>query len=141
MPSHCWKAEDRLAESVEAASIHFNSLSIFMYMLSVKTKLPTVCPQICDTLLDSVNSAAHVFRFKDIRVTVAFLCSCSPDDRHMATPTEDHRYLRCTLSNVVNPEPLTGRHRVWLTTSSSGVLLKCSALCSFLFSFLHELAL
>ena len=84
-----------------------------------KTEEPTACPEIRDMLLDSINSAAHVFRYKDTRPTTAFLCPCSQDDRHTAIPTEHHRYIRCTVTN--NVFELTSEHKMWLADCSSGV--------------------
>ena len=85
-----------------------------------QTELPTACPEIRDMLLDSVDSAAHVFCYKDTRPTVAFLCPCSPDDRHTAIPTDDQRYLRCTVTNIIS-EPTTDNYKVWLAASTSGM--------------------
>ena len=104
-----------------------------VHITAPPTELPTACPKIRDMLLDSVDSATSVFRYKGARATVAFLCPCSPEtcaeDRHTATPTDDH-YLRCTVRGTIHPEPLTASQRIWLTSSSAGVCLESCVLFS-----------
>ena len=61
-------------------------------------KLPSMCPEIREMLLDAVDSAATAFRFTNSRATVAFQCPCSPDDTHTATPNDAHSNHICTIS-------------------------------------------
>ena len=76
--------------------------------------LPSICPEICNMLVDAVDSAASAFRFKNSRASVAFQCPCGLGDVHTATPNEDHSNLVCTLRRKICPGGLTAAQRMWL---------------------------
>ena len=81
---------------------------------AAQADLPSVCPQIRVMLLDAVDSAAHVFRYKNSRASVAFKCPCTPDDVHTATPTDNLSHLKCTMTGDISRASLTEGQKVWL---------------------------
>ena len=85
-----------------------------VHLDSQQDKLPSVCPEIREMLLDAVDSAATAFRFTNSRATVAFQCPCSPDDTHTATPNDAHSNLICTISEEISRSGLTAGQNVWL---------------------------
>ena len=85
-----------------------------VHLDSPQDKLPSMCPEIREMLLDAVDSAATAFRFTNSRATVAFQCPCSPDDAHTATPNDAHSNLICTISEEISRSGLTSGQKVWL---------------------------
>ncbi|CAI8034468.1 hypothetical protein GBAR_LOCUS19398 [Geodia barretti] len=85
-----------------------------VYLTASQADLPSICPEIRDMLMDAVDSAASAFHFKKWRASVAFQCSCSPDDVHTATPNEAHSNLICSITGDISEGPLTPGQRVWL---------------------------
>ena len=81
---------------------------------AAKADLPSICPEICDMLVDAVDSAANAFRFKNSRASVAFQCPCGLGDVHTATPNKAHSMLICTLTKKNIRGGLTAAQRVWL---------------------------
>ena len=104
-----------------------------VYLTAPQADLPSVCPEIRDMLLDGVDSAANAFRFKNSRASVAFLCPCSPDDAHTATPNEARSNLVCSLTGKVCEGPLTPAQRVWLGATTTGETCVCPVLCMYEF--------
>ena len=76
--------------------------------------LTTICPEMCDMLVDAVDSAADAFRFKNSRASVAFQCPCGLGDVHTATPNQAHSMLICTSTKKNIRGGLTAAQRVWL---------------------------
>ena len=90
-----------------------------VHLDSPQDKLPSMCPEIREMLLDAVDSAATAFRFTNSRATVAFQCPCSPDDTHTATPNDAHSNLICTISEEISRSGLTAGQKVWLGPSTA----------------------
>ena len=85
-----------------------------VYLDVPDANLLSICPEICDMLVDAVDSAADSFRFKNSRASVAFQCPCDPDDVHTATLNEAHSKLICSLTEDISRGGLTAAQRVWL---------------------------
>ena len=85
-----------------------------VHLDSPQDKLPSICPEIREMLLDAVDSAATAFHFTNSRATVAFQCPCSPDDAHTATPNDALSNLICTISEEISRSGLTAGQKVWL---------------------------
>ena len=101
------------SKAVELTLVH--ALKHFeAHVNTEETDLPSICSEICDMLVDAVDSAAEAFRFKNSRVSVAFQCPCDPDDVHTATPNEAHSMLICTSTKKKIGGGLTAAQRVWL---------------------------
>ena len=78
-----------------------------------------LCPEVCDMLIDSVDSAATAFCYTNSRASVAFQCPCNPQDSHTATPTADHSHLQCTHTEMICDQSLTDAQRVWLVPNTT----------------------
>ena len=81
---------------------------------AAEADLPSISPEICDMLVDAVDSAADAFRFKNSRASVAFQCPCGLGDVHTATPNKAHSMLICTSTKKNIRGGLTAAQRVWL---------------------------
>ena len=97
-----------------------------VHVTGKQAKVLATLPQIRRMLVDSVDRAANAFRYTNSRASVAFLCPCSSEDRHTAIPVGNH--LKCTITKAISDEPMTEKHRVWLSDMvTSGMILKQSA--------------
>ena len=101
------------SKAVELTLIH--ALKHFeAHVDAAEADLPSICTEIRDMLVDSVDSAADAFRFKNSRASLAFQCPCNPKSIHTATPNESHSMLICSLTKKNNGGGLTAAQKVWL---------------------------
>ena len=100
-------------KAIEITLIH--ALKHFeVHLDAPEADLPSICPEICEMLVDAVDSAASAFRFKNSRASVAFQCPCGLGDVHTATLNDAHSNLVCTLRRKICPGGLSTAQRVWL---------------------------
>ena len=94
--------------------------------------LPSICAEIRDMLLDSVDSAASAFRFENSGACVAFQCPCSLGNVHTATPNSAYSNLICTKLDQIHPGGLTAAQKVWLGSGKAPgvcICVSCAHVC------------
>ena len=116
VPACLFRNAVRLQHPKKAIEISFiHALKHFeVHLDAPEADLLSICPEIRDMLVDSVDSAASAFRFKDSRASVAFQCPCGLGDVHAAIPNEAHSNLVCTSRRKICPGGLIAAQRVWL---------------------------
>ena len=101
------------SKAVELTLIH--ALKHFeAHVNAADADLPSICPEIREMLVDSVDSAADAFRFKNSRASVAFQCPCGLGEVHTATTNKAYSMLICTSTEKNIRGGLTAAQKVWL---------------------------
>ena len=111
-------------QDVELTLVH--AVSHFeVHLDAPEADLPSICAEICDMLLDSVDSAASAFRFENSGACVAFQCPCSPGNVHTAIPNSTHSKLICTRTKRKCRGGLTAGQIVWLGSGNAPGVCVC----------------